>query len=69
MNGDVHVIRQVLAKETSQMILKKIITLNIEISNDPKILEGVKNIYFESNNLKAKKSPEIPPPIIIMSYS
>ena len=56
MNGDVHVIRQVLAKETSQMILKKIITLNIEISNDPKILEGIKNVYFESNNLKAKKT-------------
>lgn len=55
INGCVYIIRQALTKENSYILLNKIINSNLEYTSEPKILEGVKNLYYESNNLKSKK--------------
>ena len=55
IKGSVYIIRQVLTKEKSNTLLNKIVNSNIEITNNTKILEGVKNLYYESNNLESKK--------------
>lgn len=55
INGSVYIIRRVLKKERSETLLKKIINSNLKFTTDPKIKEGVENLYFESNNMKSKK--------------
>ena len=56
INGSVYIIRRVLKKERSETLLKKIINSNLKFTTDPKIKEGVENLYFESNNMKSKKA-------------
>jgi len=56
INGCVYIIRQVLSKERSDIILNKIINSNLKQTNEPKILDGVENLYYESNHIQSKKT-------------
>jgi len=56
INGCVYIIRQALTEENSKILLNKIITSKPEITTDPKIIDGVKNLYYESEYLKANKT-------------
>ena len=56
IDGDVYIIRNVLSKEEGHYILKQITKDRMGQSKDFRILEGIKNIYYESNHLKRTKS-------------
>ena len=55
ISGDIIVVKNTIEIKLAEKILTKILSKEIKVSKQTKILEGVENIYYTSNNRKKKK--------------
>ncbi len=55
MSGDIIIVKNAIEVKVAEQILTEILSKDIKISKQTKILEGVSNIHYVSNNKKSKK--------------
>jgi hypothetical protein len=49
-SGDVYIFRNVIKKTEIDYIIKNILSYKFQVSNDPSVIEGVKNIHYQSRS-------------------
>jgi len=67
-SGDVYVVKKVIEKNEVDDIISRILRYDFEISENPKIVEGIKNIKYYSLNNSVIKNEEIGYNAIDISY-